>query len=352
MTNARSYLFLILFTLFNCENKTNRNDIEAKLLSYSDIIHSEPFLGAERMNVYKENVFFTRLNDLNGKFIQVNRLKDGSKAGNLLKYGFGPNEVSNFVPQSIKIDQNELFGVTAQSQLVKINLDTIDFDNPNILIEELPVETSPINDLLYLTDSIVVGHSSSKLLEGELFSYNLFTEELLSFNSYPIMDGLIDRNKLDLYQLYYKHLISNPSKRVFCAVYSNYDLIRIFDYENNLIEEKFESHSNKPVVLSRGGGKLIDYSNATTLSLDVKADNKYIYRLGMFDVTNSELSQMGLEEMKQHKPLLTIWNWKGELIARFQLDVSIYRFDIQERKLFGITPYNDENIYIYELPIL
>ncbi|MGW8122323.1 BF3164 family lipoprotein [Roseivirga echinicomitans] len=286
---------------------------------------------------------------------RVFEFESGKYLGEFGSSGNGPDEYLDIIYRSIKSSAtaNKIIAMEGSSSQIL----SIDFKGSNSEIKfershsiQVPLNTLFINDAIFFGDSLMIAHSNSDLMEGELFTFDLRDSSIFEFGDYSNLgDFNTNLSAIVKYELYFKKLIQHPTERLFAVLYSKYNKIRIFDLQLNLVSEGYlpDDHINQPIIRNE---RSVDYSNTFSYNLDVDASKDFIFGLSTGN-TRSEYSAMSTDEIVKATSKVFVWNWKGELVSKLVLDqpVSLIAYHEETNSLVAVNPFIDNQLFIYPL---
>lgn len=136
---------------------------------------------------------------------------------------------------------------------------------------------------------------------------------------------------------YHKTNVINESERKIMVFYVRLNLMKIYNYEGELIKEvEFNGYTM--------GKKKPSYW--TTFSAPYGTD-KFVYVFYTNDIKGENL-----DDLRSITPELLVWSWDGELVKRFVLDKPVIWFVVSEKygKIYGIDIIGENKIYEFSLP--
>lgn len=252
------------------------------------------------------------------------------------KIGFGPDEIS-YVNNTGFLGRGNTFSFTDD-----YDFKTYEFVTPKKLklVEKIELSNTfgPLNNLSLLKDSVFIANTYDPLQPEKEYTFlyperktgNTFGEfpELgYEFESYPEKESWFLR----------RNVVHRDKQRIM-VFYLCENLFRIYDFKGKLKKEIMLNVEGPPgpEYYWRTFGK--PYSNG-----------KHIFVLYTNKIIEPDLDY--LESLEKD---LLVLNWDGEIIKRFDLDISISDFVVSEkdRKIYGITLLGGEDIVEFDLPDL
>lgn len=349
------FLFFPILFLGACSSNTDTSEeFEAIAVKPTVLNLSEPEMILPEQLFFHDGYIVTAHRQQKNIF-RVFEFPSGKYLGEFGSNGNGPDEYLDIIYRSIKSGAqiNKIIGIEGSSSQIL----SIDFKNSNSKIVfqrgkgiQLPLRTLFINDAIFFGDSLMVGHSNSDLMEGELFTFDLKDSTIVEFDDYSNL-GNFNTNLTAIvkYELYFKKLIQHPIDSRFAVLYSKYNKLRIFDLELNLISEGYlpDDPVNQPIIEN---DRSVNYSNTFSHNLDVDASTNFIFGLSTGN-TRGEYSAMTTDEIVKANSNVYVWNWNGELVSKLILDqpISLIAYHEDTNSLVAVNPFIDNQLFIYPL---
>lgn len=186
----------------------------------------------------------------------------------------------------------------------------------------LPTEKRMLNRFLFLKEN-----TWCFLADDEDSEYTILKEdgETISVGAYP--KDLLPKRPEELNRFVYNKLtVANPSGDKFAAFYAYAKLCRIYSYEGELLQETLLEKPTQSVENRKACYASFPY-----------ATDAYIYIL----TTGTD-----------QQPVLEVWNWQAEPVARYGLDKTVSAFAVSEehQTLYAVCNDVEGVIYTYKLP--
>lgn len=337
-----SLSFIILLSFFSC--KSDKTTITQKYIESDSLINIEAIPGSEKLKVSDNTLISLSAKPINNYFIRMVNLTSNSKAVSFLRKGNGPDETDNIVPQSLSIYKGEAIFINNNAELIKLSV-----KNPTkgITKKQLPVEVIPPNDIKLLSDSLLIGHTASGLMNNELFTYNITSSNLQGKWEYFNKEQFSNLSKNTLYDLNYSFIEVNSENNLIASIYAKFDKLILRTLDSDSIYETIKFYEyEKPIVSDQGD---IRFNDIIPFTIDTDSDEQFIYRLGFVKMTNQEIRNLTSEQMKTINTILSIYDWSGNFLHSFSLDQPIFKFDVENQILFGMNPFEDDKLYLYDL---
>lgn len=220
---------------------------------------------------------------------------------------------------------------------------TATVDKNSILVTDdqmLKQQNEPINGLLRINDSCFIFDRSS----ADDFEHTFINlkDDSKTFN----FGEFNDPYNIDEYyireQVYTKTKAVKPDGRRIAVFYLFINKFKLYDENLKIIKEVFIGGDNHFANFS-----ISDLISKQMYNAEVVVNDSLIY------VLNPNISLAELRENKETlKPTITVWNWDGEPIAKYQLDKPVCSFALSNnnRKIYAISTFVMNEIYEYELP--
>ncbi len=339
-----------LYTLVACCMVIGCVSKEKKGIQINDVIVIDSLFG-QTIKVSENMLMPTKAVTLANKLI----IYDGTdkdifkvfKLPNLeFLYGFGqkgrgPNEFPFINSNSMKIMNNNLMFM--DNRKIKYLEVTDEGMNINKSVR-LPIEKAPINRLQMINDSIYFSDLMSddkNSLEHKIFNIN--KRELVGeFGEYPISSNLNFKTAMAKYQAYLKSSVVHPDSNIFAVFYLHFNKLKIYNKNGDLLKEINISNQQSKYSMDNPANNII-------YRVEPVASGKYIYILNI-NKSKKEIQN----NVAEFKPKLEVWNWKGELLKKIQLDKPIISFTISEKfnKLYGVSFAKVDEVYEFDLTSL
>jgi hypothetical protein len=205
----------------------------------------------------------------------------------------------------------------------------------------------PLSALTLINDSLLFGCSSSNETEYFLYNSNHLIDK--DIGGYKNILGINPLRLAGYKTINSQRIAIRPDNKKIVALYAMLPYIKVFDsnlnLENEAILSDFKSQS---FDVTRNGDVRLS-PTTKVYYLDVATNNNYIYGL-FIGKHRSYLGQNGSQK-GGIIPKLHIWNWECQLVAEINLRKSISNIAIDQtgRYLLGISPYDSDKIYRYDL---
>ncbi|WP_294616756.1 6-bladed beta-propeller [uncultured Bacteroides sp.] len=265
------------------------------------------------------------------------RREDGSYIGDAGRRGQGPDEFIMLDTRSFnEIGGNRFTVLEVGSNLLK----TVGFDGTGLSVHDVKSVFKQgianngfysLADSMYLTLGRLEGNMEFCLLDGK-------TGELTETGTYPLW---VNREEIinhpPLFVPYLKTCAVRADGKRVIVFYSRFKRLRIYDDKMNILHdidvriEPCVVDFRKPVQEQPAY-----YTGAPCVVRD------YIYVL----CTNVNT---GIERCE-----LQVWNWEGKPVACFRLDRKVSMIAVDERadKIYAVDSQVDNELYVYDLPLI
>lgn len=336
------YIPIMLVTLLFCQCNTKRNTtITIKNVTATDSLKgrtvsvNEDLLMPVKVFVIDDKlVVFDRVNS---DFFKVFKIPEMELLYSFGSKGRGPNEFSHIDPNSMKVVGNKICLLDGNT------LKYLSVENDKITVEQsktIVIGQAPTNRLLVLNDSIYISDILGDKIKYEFQKVNLNQKKIeKTFGDYPD-EGIRLKNDIEKYQTYMKASASSPKGDKIISFYLNFNRFKILDNQGKLLKEVV-IESNLPKYKPKDPKSSVIYRSEPFATED------FVYVLAIEQVQNEVMSNIS-----SFKPKLEIWNWEGELQAKYLLDKPIITFAVSEEnpKLYGISIADPNTIYEFDLP--
>lgn len=337
------YIPIILVTLLFFQYNTKCNTtITIKNIAVTDTLigrtislSEELLMPIKVLAIDDKLVVFDRVNS---DFFKVFKIPEMELLYGFGSKGRGPDEFSHIDPNSMKVVGNKICLLDGNT------LKYLNVGNDKITVEQsktIVIGQAPTNRLLVLNDSVYI----SDILGGGDLKYefqkvNLNQKKIeKTFGDYPD-EGIRIKNDIEKYQTYLKASASSPKGDKIISFYLNFNRFKILDNQGKLLKEVV-IESNLPKYKPK------DPKNSVIYRSEPFATGDFVYVLAIEQVQNEVMSNIS-----SFKPKLEIWNWEGELQAKYILDKPIITFTISEEnsKLYGTSIADTNTLYEFDLP--
>lgn len=252
-------------------------------------------------------------------------------------FGKGGDGVKTFDFGTLKAEGNNFRFV----DFLKYQTAVVQHDSIKIIRSQwLRTKVEPLNGLIKINDSIYVfNRTSEDKFEHTLFNSNN-NKQTFNFGDFN------DRYKIDKFfirnQFYQKRTVAKPDGERMAVFYTIFNKFKLYDNYGNLIKEIRIKNSDIETPID-----LKNPMNNTIYNAETIATNNFIA------VLNPNISA---EESSRNKkfsnPTISIWNWNGNPIAKYQLDRPICSFAISEKtqKIYAVSSMVKNEIFEFNLP--
>ncbi|UCS92426.1 6-bladed beta-propeller [Echinicola marina] len=338
-----------LFIMFSCESIDNREDVTYNLMSLNNretitgqriSIDIDLFRPTYIVSLQNHLVVFDNVDNDIFKVFSISDMKYLFSWG---KKGDGPSEFSLIDPKTFVKHNNNSFEVIDNLKIKRFRLSK---DNVFELMysKKLPFDDFPLNRIRKINQSTYFAngpmdkfgkeHVIIDIEEGEIKSSfgNYFGEDI---SSYP--------NPSYRYINLGKETAVSENGEFFGTFYNYLPIFKIYNSEGKLINT-------------------IQYERKSYLE-DVKSNNKKHLKMFPYHIQSSEKYIFMLSAYQTGKdfffdenfnPVLSIWNWQGDLIDSFKLDQPITGFTVSHdrKSIYGVSITQINSLFKYDLPNL
>ena len=335
------YVPIMLVTLLFCQCNTKRNTtitikntaVTDTLTSRSVSVSEDLLMPVKVFAIEDKLVVFDRVNS---DFFKVFKIPEMELLYRFGSKGRGPDEFSHIDPNSMKVVGNKICLLDGNT------LKYLNVGNDKITVEQsktIVIGQAPTNRLLVLNDSVYISDILGDKIEYEFQKVNLNQKKIeKTFGDYPD-EGIRLKNDMEKYQTYLKASASSPKGDKIISFYLNFNRFKILDNQGTLLREVV-IESNLPKYKPK------DPKNSVIYRSEPFATGDFVYVLAIEQVQNEVMSNIS-----SFKPKLEIWNWEGELQAKYLLDKPIITFTISEEnsKLYGTSIADVNTLYEFDL---
>ena len=257
-------------------------------------------------------------------------------SGNL---GEGPEDFISVNPESTCL-KDGIFEFLDMGKVRRFTLSNVGLSE--IESVSLPILSSPLNNLEKISDSVYIANTP-------VYAEDDFEHMIININSSGVSKyfGHFPKGNFELNSQQERHIAfhcsstANPSLGRYATFYTYFKRFKIYDDSGDLIKEVvIQPNGEKPYLLKDNKQNIIHFAEPFSSS-------NYIYVLyigqSVRDLENYE---------EEYFPRLTIWDWDGNPIAQYKLNLPITSFAISEDKhqLYGISYLSMGKIFQFELP--
>jgi TolB-like protein len=334
------FSLLILLIIFSCSSKRSRIVVDSFPVQ-KDLFSQTTIIPVELMFAFKIIVTDEHLivfdNQKIGllKVFKLPSIKYLSSWGHI---GKGPDGVKAFEIGSLKANDDSF----AFLDFLKYKTASVVNDSIRIVKSKwIRTNPEPLNGLVCINDSIFV-FNSSRRAEFEQTIFNTKNKkQVINFGSFR--NNSIWKKRKVSKQFRHRKIVSKPDGTRIAVFYSFLNMFKIYNTNGNLLKEI--------IIKNRIGSsqELDEFSKVTMYISETVGTENYIFVLNP-NASIEELSDINYH----HNPTISVWDWDGNPIAKYNLDRSICSFDISERnkKIYAVSNLVKNEIYEFDLPIL
>jgi hypothetical protein len=260
--------------------------------------------------------------------------------------GFGPNEISNAELFETGFDDNTFWIYSSRSKRMS-EFSLRDINRLSISEFRQPEDMFMIYNMYYTKDTTFLGISASdphRLIE--------LNQEGKRINAYGTWEKIPGRSDLDDYllgELNKGWFRVNPDKTIFVKASIFRDRLEIFDYSTKEFVVVDGPRLELPKFEISGSGS----NSALVFSMDQKYGHRDIAvgRKFIYDLYSGR-SQQEIQETGRDCETVYVLTIKGEMVAKFELDKSIWGITVDEDlgKIYGITTDEEPGIAVFDIP--
>lgn len=208
------------------------------------------------------------------------------------------------------------------------------FKNDSIeLVDSRALTNLTLNNLTKLNDTLFV---CNKNMQEEFCLFDIKKHKVIkSFGDFPVSPLTFKEND-DRNNFTERALVCNPKEKKLMSFYRYLPLIRLYDFEGNLVKEiKLRGVEQKDgSVNDFYDGAFTSFFVAPTVADDL------IYVL--FMNKNEE------EFTKDPSIELQVWDWSGKLLKKYRLDEPFHLYAVSNRVFYGLN-LEEENNYFFKV---
>jgi len=344
------YFVCTLFVLItSCSNEKSARGINVETESIKASVlkmNSHELMGVEHVIIDRDYMITAHRGT--DSLMKVFERSTGEFLGDIASIGYGPTEYTGVEYRTIDSANDGLVFMEASSnQIINMNIASESgmLVSAKSKVTQIPLNTQFTNEMIVFGDSLVIGHSNSDLMNTQLFTYDMQTDEIHEFLDYP-EDLPVKLTSPAEYELYFKKLVAHPTEDKFAVLYNKFDKVYIYDTKLNLKNESGSLDARR-IVKNNGD---IYHEKAYNFNLSVVTTDKHI--IGLYTgKTNLEMKMIPVNKMMDLKTKAIIWDWEGNMVKEviFDRTISHIATDNERKALIGLSPYIADEIYIYDL---
>lgn len=329
----------LILALYSCQPHEEGKKIISRVPESGTLVSKEVALSNAALMPYKIVVSADKaviLDQGKENLFKVYNLPDLSFLYAFGDIGEGPDEFQFVNGNSLKIHGEHLV-VLSGARLIKIKLhaEKATWEEQFKLITD---SGGPINGLHLINDSVYVADlwdAKPGAPEHRLVHLGR-KEELARFGEFPEPTSGENREQGNLVRDYMKATVANPKDGRLAAFYLYHNQIRLYSKDGELLQEIEVKSSSK----SASDEEMWIYRAEPFAT----SDHIYVLYVGM--------PKKDVEEnFQRFRPNLEVWDWEGNLLARFRLDQPVTAFTYAEKfkKLYGLSFFKEDVLFEYDL---
>lgn len=258
--------------------------------------------------------------------------------------GQGPDDISSLDPSYMKASSNSIFVLDDNTE-VEMTLE----ENRLKCIKRTPIiigdavngfSTFKVDEKSYIT------LGASYKIDSEHYKYD--GENVVKFGTFPalVSEGSVGEDMVVQYN--HKISVGMPGKKIFFNFYDMLNLIRKYDVDGNLLGEikvlgAFQKENSFGMFLNRQDKPCTPYWYYASVT------EKYMCVLFYQGQTMKEIVEMYKETVLPEMEL-QIWDWTGNLKARYSFDRPFSNFTVAEDgTMYAFNRYEGDAIYRFKI---
>ncbi len=250
----------------------------------------------------------------NGQF-QLFSAIDGTEIGNFGFKGRGENELTNYLRCAVNVREKSLCAIDIKSKL-EVDLRTIaSGSQPKMKKSKMAGGISALHIYHWGDKLLSMGHIDPRIA----LTNGSASDTLSSYNDYPHITKEIDENATA--KLYYSIQSSSyavaPDGSKICHTTRNGMIMEIFDVNK---AGQISLRHIRYFFPTKMKNSMSGANDCMMGVIQTRATDKYIYALYK-DTTIADTKSL---------PKLGVFNWKGDEVCQYQLDVEVVDFAITE----------------------
>ncbi len=333
------FLCLICIACFSCNQTDNKNSRNTPKLIHQTILNSnEIILGLPKLFALTEHHISIYDKKTDSLFHIINNQRNVKSFG---RKGQGPDEF--IYPQSLfHYPHSEILCLmdAGKRTVYQLNPNTNQIEHVFSNKDVVHFNVLPMKDKQYISNGLY-DDARFYLLD----SIGLIIDK---YKYYPIDNSIENIDKRVLSQAYMCEMASNTDGDKFAAsvIYSN--ILSLYKVENGEIKLINEIVDSQPTFrYNKEHYEGID-SKSPFGYISVTASNNYVY------VLHSGKNYKEYGDLVAQCTDLLVYNWKGELLNKFILDMAVHQIRISkdDKYLYAVNFNPDSSIVKFPVPVI
>ena len=308
-----------------------------KELNY-EIIQTEPVLlgKSTRLVICGKYIVFLRGRSEGLNLFSVFDLTSGNYIGDFGSFGRGPGEFPAPDVQNAVSTEDGFAFFDIIKGLVYVNIEELIKGKSFVRKQvRLPGELYSLNDAFLINDSVIIGMPYMGNADYMYVRLNYKTLHTEYFGEYP--DIFVNKSTDELWAAFWRHSCVNLDGTRLVSFFDSQKMLRIYSQSGTLVKERvMETQEEYFSERYRRKYGLTHYYKA------VKSTDKYIYALCYGTQKKNFLKT---------NPVIEVWDWDGEPIARFQMANSILTFDVtlDNKRIYCVDNQATNKFFVYNI---
>lgn len=265
-------------------------------------------------------------------FLDKYDLKTYEKIGSCISFGSGPNELQ-IISSILKTDSTVWLFDQIQQKLFEYSLDDFCWANTPIPYNTITLEEAA-NNILILPENKIIS-TTFNTEEKRLSFFNMQGALLEHKGEFPYFGK--ELTTIEKIESFMSQMLLSPDKTKILLSYKQTDLIEIYSTDGVLKKRIQGPDFFFPSIQQYGDNENIKVKPANNKSRDayffptVYKDEIWILYSGLFFDPQEASNYLN--------NTILVFDWEGNFIRKYNLDVPIFTFTIDEyrNKIYGIT---------------
>ncbi len=347
-------ILVLIVTIIGCSTTQDNNSIIVDKFPLEKQISGEkitiPEILFKPTNMHIVDSFLIVL-QTSGKnvfhFFNLPNLKYIKSVGTI---GKGPNEFNSISSGTFTVGKNKYFSIIDKQINMRI------FDTKEVLTNEfkpinkilMPVTLHSTYQMVFNGDSIIYGHARNEKSTNEIFSFNIFSNEIKPIAKYD--DLYKDMSNYDKSRLFFLRLGLKPDGTKLVSAYYYHKKIKIFDLlSHEVLEINFKDSpgKNNVNVEKIGDEYSISIRESTVFySGDIRTTDQYIYA----EIYNEPQANLPPQLIMANRRI-QVFDWSGNPVASIKLKepFDCYAVSNDDEYLYTISGYEVGKMFRYKI---
>lgn len=320
-------LSLMVCVCVSCNTIESQRDVVERFPIENEIdlieIEVEPVLYFIGDMLIVDNVLIA-LDMKNDTFFQFFNLPELAYLGGQINRGGGPEDEIAIFPTLCNLDDDCFSYRTMQ----KVKIASFDTVNQKIqIVQEIDIPDKYMNILnSVVMNNCIYGYDMLGKSKKEFIKYDPSNKTIGEFGpTYPIVDMEIEEDRKNT--LFTKVMSGKIDGSKFASLYDKFPFLRIYNQKGEIIKEvEYKNDQRPPIAYTHENVQTNDMNQLTVNYMKIKTTDKYIY--GLYSGKTHEELQTEQREINDYCKEVHVWDWAGEPVAKFILDMPVSSFAV------------------------